>query len=420
MKTEVINLQLQQITRLFAEANAITAKTTMTKADELRHSAILAELSMLRAGVSPAELAQARVEEIRGSMGLPKSFVPPKQTRARYEEWRSFIANKDESVEFRTDDQTSGQWGNVVGVTYGGGPASDGTGGGFLIAPQYDRRLFNSLGQYDEVILEENCNTWYSATKAAATTPCLDDVSGSPASFNKSTHTATEAGVTASVDSNTNQVVQALTVPTKAKKVSWKACPEWKSGLIRVSIELDQDSFEPTVDWLEAMFAQRHAIGFGGYAVAQIQAALPSVQNVTSNTSTLDHFDFQHTYKALPPVYRKGAIWLMHDDTRAALTDSLEANARPMIEGPLVFMGKRIVICNSLNAEAPNASAVAVLVNPNYLLCRRVKAGTFVRKYVERYADFGEVGLQSWMAADFATALMDSAFPPCSVLNQHS
>jgi HK97 family phage major capsid protein len=406
-KLEAINLQVQQISRLFSEANAITSKTTMTKADEARHAAILAEISMLKAGVSPNELAAARMEAIRGELGLPKNFTPSRRSRVEVETWRAFAKGEGE-VELRDNLQATSQWGNVAGESYDG---TSGTKGGVLVPASYDGRLFTSLGTYDEILNDGNCDIIYSERGSASTTPAVDDVSGSPASLNQSTK----------VDESVQSV---LAAPITAKKVAWAKVPTYRSGKVNWAFELEDDMFEAAIDLLERVFAQRHALKFGADAVANVVAALPSVvQRVTTASSTLvDHFDFQALYKALPKIYRSQAVWYVSDDIRADLMTSLEANARPMIERPDSFWGKHIAICNSLPSFSAGQKNIAIFAAPDYLIQRRVTNGTYVRRYKEAsgLVEYGLTAYESFMRADFQPMLFDSAFPPVAVLDAKS
>jgi HK97 family phage major capsid protein len=183
-----------------------------------------------------------------------------------------------------------------------------------------------------------------------------------------------------------------------------------------------EPGIEASIDLLERVFAQRHALAFGAQAISNVVAQLPTVQNVTSGSTTLDHFDFQALYKALPKIYRSQAVWYMNDDTSADLMKSLEANARDMIERPDQLWGCSIAVCNSLPAFSAGTKNVVLFANPEYLLQRRVTNGTYVKRYKEAAGliEYGLCAYESFMRADFQPILFDSAFPPVAVMNAHA
>ena len=412
---EAINQRVEGMAELFAELNAITSQAVISKRDEVRVSAIQAQISAMKSGLTPNELAEAHTNSLRKELGMSEyafNRLPRLQNHV-VEQWRAFISGED--TELRVDDQATAQWGNVTGQSYSGPSGAQGKGG-VLVPASYDKRVFSSLGTFDEVVLDEYSNVWESERLSAGTTPTWDDTvgSGSPVTyaFNKS--------------SNSGEAVQTAVVPTKASRAAWGECPVWKTGRLQVALELEQDTFEPTVRLLEKVINQRHALAFGAYAVGNIVSALPTVQNVTSNASTLVIQDFTNTLAALPHAYRKNAIWLMNDTTKMFLISMLETNARALIEGLDMFLGKRIAVCNTLNVGGASANAgnaaVVVAVDPSFLLQRRVPKHCFVRRYIESASgiEFGQSQVQGFCAADFLPISFDSAFPPVAVLNQHS
>lgn len=411
---EQVNVNVEALASMFAELNRITSGTTITKAQEARASALQARISAIKGGLSAQELAAASTAALRKEIGLSEYAVrnlPRMQTRA-VQEWAEFI--KGEANELRTDDQSSAQWGNVTGQTYSG---TSGTQGGVLVPASYDRRVFASLGTFDEVVMDAYSNVWTSDKLSAGVTPAWDDTSeqGSPAAlaFNRST--------------NPGEAYQTSVVPTKATSVQWGECPVFKTGRLLCALEWSQDTFEPTIQLLEQVIAQRHALAFGTYAVNSITSNLPSsIQKITSNASTLVIEDFINTAAALPRCYRKNAIWLMNDVSVMFLMSLLETSSRPLIEGLDKFLGRPIATCDTLNVGGTSGnaghSAVAILADPKYLLQRRVPSSTYVRKYVQSASgiEYGQSQIQGFAALDFAPINFDSAFPPVAYLSQHS
>jgi hypothetical protein len=103
-KLETVNLSVKEIVRLTLEADSITAKATISKADEMRHANILATISMLRAGVSPQELAAATVAGLRNELGI-KDAPAVRRRSAEVEQWRAFLNGNE--VESESTDVTN-------------------------------------------------------------------------------------------------------------------------------------------------------------------------------------------------------------------------------------------------------------------------------------------------------------------------
>jgi HK97 family phage major capsid protein len=411
---EVNHVTVSAMRDMFQELNFITSQPAISKVQEARASALQAQIACLRGGMSAQELAEASTQSLRQSLGMSDYEFRrlPKLPNVVVDQWRDFVKNG--KTELRDSLESTSQFGNVTGLTYSG---TSGAQGGFFVPPSYDKRVFASLGSYDEVVLDAYSNVWESDKLSAATTPSWEDTSeqGSPAAlaFNRSTILG--------------ESIQDSVVPTTAAKIAWGQCPVYKSGRLSVALELEQDTFAPTVQLLEKVIAQRHALAFGAQAVTNILNSLSgTVQKVTSNASTLVLGDFINVVAALPHIYRKNCILLMNDATAMFLVGILEANSRPLIEGLNMFLGKRIAICNSLNVGGTSASAgnaaVVLAVDPSYLLQRRVPKQTIVRRYVQSAAgvEYGLCQVNGFFAGDFQILNAGSAFPPVSYLSQHA
>lgn len=357
-KIEAENIRVSRMCEIIAEQEALESKKTMTASEEARHRRLSQEFSVLKADVSVEEFARHRTSTLTKELG----GEVPTISRDRAEQWRSFI--KSGAAEFRDSLAASAQWGDVTGET-------DSGTSGVLVPASYDARVFNVLGQYDEVVLDAYSNVFTTKTRSACTTPLVDDSAAqSPVAFASST--------------KLGAAVQTPVTPTRAGAVAWGECPQYRSGRFLLALELERDTFASTVSLLEATINQRHALAFGAQAIANITGALTGVQNNTSASSTLAHLDFLNTAKLLPRVYRRNAVWLMHNNTQFALITSLESTGRSMIDpSGNSFLGRPIAVCDSLNAPTAGASAVALLVDPTYLLQRRVEGGTFMRRSVQ-------------------------------------
>ena len=153
-------------------------------------------------------------------------------------------------------------------------------------------------------------------------------------------------------------------------------------------------------------------------------AGLPSVQNVTSaSNASVQIGDVVALYKALPNVYRKNAVMIMHDSLRDQLTTYFEAAARSLVGGVEEVLRKRIVVSPNMPAFGAGVQSAIVFADKGYLIQRRVKNGNIVRKYSEAVAaiEQGLTCVEGFMRADYQPLnLADAHFPPCAVLNVHA
>lgn len=415
-RISIISNQLDNLQMNYAEQDKLSGILNPSIQERNRLAFLLSEASMLRQGVTPREIAMAQLAKLKREIGIREEDNLDSlqiENPARFSEWRNLLSNGPNGKgEFRPDpefrDTNSGNAAGTQSIT-----ATEGGSGGYLVPQSYDARLFQSLAQYDEILDADNSNPLDTLTGRPCTTPAIDDVAGSPAAMNKAYILSENTAGTET--------------PMVAGKVSWQEAPKFHSGIIRVSREMFEDSFEGVAKILEKVFAQRFALATGYYSIqgngnGQPQGlipALPASTVVTSASSTLAIADFEAVYRQLPNVYRKNSRWYMSDATRDVVTKLLEASGRPMIGPAESLLGKKIAICESMASPTAGTAAVAVLANPDYLLARRVMGST-IQTYGQRYVEYGQVGLQAFLRFDFQPMLFASVFPPAASLNVHA
>jgi len=428
MNVQVINRTYEELRACIEQAQVLASKANLTPQEIRLHSTLLAKVSLLKAGISADELRAAEMERLAKMAGLEspdelraKRFV---RTDAELRDWYDFIKYGEK----RTDYQSTAQWGRPSGESYSDNAgAGAGSQGGVLVPANFQEKLFASMATYDEIIDPENCNLWESTNGAAATTPAVDDATGSPVAFNK----ATRLGET----------VQSAAKPVPFKAVKWGATPSYRSGVVLVSYEIEQDSFEPWVKLLESVFAQRTALGFGAECITGagtlavggtptiplgLVTAIQSGSKQTSASSTLALSDLENLYHGLSKVYRAGAKFYMSDNTKKLVTKLFDTANRAMWDADAESMfGHDIVTCNSMTDWAAGADSAIVFANPNFLLQRRVKNGSYVRRYTQtpNYVEAGLFGYESFVRADFQPILFDAAASfaaPVAALSAHA
>jgi hypothetical protein len=101
-----------------------------------------------------------------------------------------------------------------------------------------------------------------------------------------------------------------------------------------------------------------------------------------------------------------------------------EAETRPHIGATMEeVLRRKIFICPSMPSFSAGTQAVAIMYDKNYLIQRRVKSGTFVRKYKEAVGaiEFGLTCVEGFSRAEVQPLNFgDPYFPPVAVLNAHA
>jgi len=219
---------------------------------------------------------------------------------------------------------------------------------------------------------------------------------------------------------------------------------KYTSGVIRASVELVQDSaFD-----IEAFVAKQMGIRFGrkwesiftngsgsseplgllnaiaASGVTPVSAVGSSANDgIVGNTATnsIGYQDLVNLEHSVDKSYRRGARYMMHDQTVAHLQSRLDKFGRPLfvpgINGePDRLNGYPIVVNNAMPVISPSATAVAFGSLDKYLI-RKVKDFQIL-VLRERYADFGQVGYIGFSRVD--GNLLDAGTHPVNVLRQAS
>lgn len=221
----------------------------------------------------------------------------------------------------------------------------------------------------------------------------------------------------------------------------------WKgtTGLVRVSLELLQDSAFDLEDFLKNAFAVRLGRGYEYYltrgtGVNQPTGILPAVlasgatltiaagsstnDGVVGNTGansigTNDLIALEH---AVDPTYRRGAKYIIHDNTLKTIKQLLDKYGRPLwvpgiaVNAPDTILGYEYVI----NQSMPQISAgnTTMLFGALQKFIMRKVRDLSVLRLDERFADYGEVAYIGFSRID--SQLVDSGTHPIAALQQHS
>lgn len=220
----------------------------------------------------------------------------------------------------------------------------------------------------------------------------------------------------------------------------------WKgtTGLVRISLELLQDSAFNLEDFLKNAFAVRLGRGYEYYltrgnginqptgiltaVVASGQAATIAAGSSTNDGSantgansigTNDLISLEHS---IDPTYRRGAKFLFHDSTLKTIKQLLDKYGRPLwvpglaSNAPDTVLNYPYVINQTMPTIAAGANTILFGSLQKFIM-RKVRDLNVLR-LDERYADFGEVAFVAFSRID--SNLVDAGVHPIGYLQQHS
>jgi HK97 family phage major capsid protein len=217
-----------------------------------------------------------------------------------------------------------------------------------------------------------------------------------------------------------------------------------KSGLIKASNELLEDSGIDIQAWLADRFAERFGRGeenlftkgtgsgqpFGVLPAIAASGATPvtaigSAANTGGSedgTNSIGYVDLVNLEHAVDPSYRQRAKYMLADNTLGTLKKLLDKFGRPLwvpgvsVGAPDTINGYEYVINQSMDPVAAGNTTM-VFGDFSKFVVRRVGSMT-MRRLVERYAELDQVGFLAFERVD--SQLLDAGTHPLNVLVQHT
>lgn len=201
----------------------------------------------------------------------------------------------------------------------------------------------------------------------------------------------------------------------------------WRADLIRVSIELLQDSHFRLDDLLSAAFAIRLARGIGqSFMATLLSEASAGKVAAGGQTSSIIYEDIVDLVSSVNEVYRQSPKcgWMARQSTIDSILKLKDSSGRPLgliVEYGLTRMpymwGYPVFISPSVPALGTSGSPLvgnkALLFGDfNAWKVRRVADSLRVRRLSERYAEYGQVGFCSTLRANGALGKASSADSP--------
>lgn len=186
----------------------------------------------------------------------------------------------------------------------------------------------------------------------------------------------------------------------------------YTSKLVRVSLQLLQDSAFPLETWLANALGRRlgrvtnkhFTIGNGTTEPEGILTAVPA--GVTAASINLDYADLIELEHSIDPAYRAaGAQWMFHDTTLALLKQIKAAeDGRPLwlpglaVNAPDTLLGYGYVINQSMPQAAAGEKAI-LFGDMSYYFIRDVQ-DVRVLRLEERFAEYLQVGFLAFLRTD--------------------
>jgi HK97 family phage major capsid protein len=213
---------------------------------------------------------------------------------------------------------------------------------------------------------------------------------------------------------------------------------KFTSGIVKVSVELLQDSAFDITSYVKGKFANRvgrilntkFTVGAGTTepkGIITAATAGPTAVGSSGNdggagtaANSIGTKDLTELIHSVDPVYRQGAAFMMHDSTLKFVRELLDKQGRPIFQKdfsadtPSTILGYPYFINNDMATIATTNKTVLFGQLSKYLV-RQVKDMSIVQLN-ERFADFGQVAFLAF--ARYDGNLLDAGTHPVKYLVQ--
>src|SRR5271157_896064 len=303
--------------------------------------------------------------------------------------------------------------------------------GGWFVPATFADALFEAMKAYD-ALFDKNVITWFETRNGS---PCVwpswDDTQNASQIIAENQQEPGGAGIDGQVipPSDTNSPA-----PGFLSRAS-----TWRTGEVKVSIEMLQDSGFDVVNLLTRSFALRHARGISPSLITillNIAKLGVIAQGSSANTGgsetggvSIGWDDLCNLRKSVNPAYRASpkCYWLMNDNTLAALDSTIDKYGRPLLQQAYNGQGVRSIlgyptgICPSMPNIGPNAKPIA-FGDMSRFVFRVVTPSVGIRAYRERFADYMQMAYKSFLRcnATLVNAATCEADAPVKYLLQNA
>ncbi|MBZ5679584.1 MAG: phage major capsid protein [Acidobacteriia bacterium] len=276
----------------------------------------------------------------------------------------------------------------------GEGVASGSTGG-YLVPSSWAQQFESMLVQTDQLL--GAATLFLTPTGSAVNYPLLEDTSSEAAIIEE--NSVSSAGP--------DFVFGAL---------AFEKCPQWRSGIIRASTEIVNDSLFDFQSLFAGAAAIRMARGVGSAFVTTLLAAAV-LGKTTASSSVLAADELFDLIDAVDPAYLVNGSWVM---ARATLTSILKlkgaGSGNYLFESAIDSAGRPTLLGFPVFLS-PSMPAIGAGLTPisfgdhSKLIRRQMRNSLRVQVYVERFAEFSQVGYEAFLRVGSGLLKSDSNCP---------
>lgn len=452
---------MEQRAKIHADAVVLMNKTEQTAETRAQVKTMLADVDTFGEDIKTIQRADAQAADLASKTGaiVPENrgtVTPADEYRAAYMQWLSqgkpgmrsackggatlenlakldTVAQQFRSMPVEQRDQQAG----TQSISY-----TEGNLGGYFVPAGFVQDIEKATKYFANLLDGSSIRIMETATGNVLPYPTSNDVNEAWTLLSETTQI---------VDNGTTPNYPTMGVaPTAnpgnvlASNVTFGAY-KGSTGLIRVSLELMQDSAFSLESFLKDAFAVRLGRGYEYYltlgsgtnapmgiipaiaasgATPIVAAGSSANDGIVGNTgaNSVGYQDLVNLIHSVDPTYRRGAKFMFSDLTLAHLKTRIDKFGRPLWvpsvkeSEPDTVAGFGYVINQSFPQIAASATTVA-FGQWSKFIARKVRDLSIAR-LDERFADFGEVGYVGFSRID--SRLVDAGTHPINVLVQHS
>jgi HK97 family phage major capsid protein len=366
---------------LLHQAEQILKQTSFSREDSSRVESLL---QLADRYSDKSDLRRAALQARNIELGRPVEI--PEPTPEAEQEFRVYFARGTEGLsEIRAEEMRKLER-RALGTTT--------TAGGYLVPESFSTRLESMLKKTDGLF--EVATLFETSTGTATGYPVLEDTANSAAVVAE--NGASNAGP---------DLVFAV--------VSFGACPMWRSGIIRAPVELISDAAFDFAGLVADAAGVRFARGAGSAFVSTLLGAASSA-GTTSGASAITSDEIFGLVDAVDEAYAQNGSFLMRQSSLTYLRKLKGSGGAYMFpserraDGVPMLAGFPVYISPSMGAIATGEKAVSFGDHSRFVR-RQVRNSLAVKVYVERYAEFGQQGYESFVRMDGGLLKSGSAVP---------
>lgn len=408
----------EQRMKLVKDAHALLDKNEITAEDRSNFDKMMADADVLKADIDRFEKVEAEVRTAPPAGKLNGGTENPEERQKKFREvWRRAMKHEGPAeFGFRgisAEDRALLAEYRDMGT--GGGNALQGTGGGYFVP----------VGFVDEV---EQALKYYG--------PMLDVAYVMPTSTGQPLPypTSNDTSITGEL---IGEGAQVATQDVTLGNITFGAY-KYSTKMVKVSIELLQDSAFDIESFLKEQFSIRigrilnthFTVGTGSNqpnGIITAATAGPTAVGASGNDggsetggTSIGSDDLIELEHSVDRLYRKGAMYMMHDSTLKTVKKLKDKYGRPLwlpglaVQAPDTINGYQYAVNNDMATVAVNAKTVVFGQLKKYMI-RQVKELSVLR-LVERFADYGQVAFIGF--ARYDGNLLDAGTHPVKYLVQ--